>query len=431
MTLQVHADGRPGRSRGIGPSIIWGLCLCVLVSGCEFDLLEQEAPSRIEEGALQDPSNATLLVRSAVSQFECALAQHIFATGLVGDEFDDGSLSESFWDFDRRTLSPARGQYAANDCDGALPGNYTALSAARFQADNVLELLDGWTDAEVPDRTALIAEAAAYGGYSLVLLGESMCSAAIDIGRELSRQELQEEALERFDQAMSAAEAAGTSGVLNLARVGSARALLNLGRLSEAADVAAAVPEDFAVHATYSDVSARRRNRLYTAQYRTPLATVNPTYRDLAFEGVADPRVEVIDAGTSANDSDVPLFQAAKYSSVDAPIRIASWEEAQLIVAEALLAEGDAEGAADIIDDLHDRAGLPSYDGGTPAEVEAHLLEERRRELFLEGQRLGDMIRHDVPLTPETGTPFHRGGLYGDQICFPLPDQERNNNPNI
>ena len=42
------------------------------------------------------------------------------------------------------------------------------------------------------------------------------------------------------------------------------------------------------------------------------------------------------------------------------------------------------------------------------------------------------MIRFDVPLTPAPGSPFPaKGGVYGDQLCFPLPDVERNNNPTL
>lgn len=67
-----------------------------------------------------------------------------------------------------------------------------------------------------------------------------------------------------------------------------------------------------------------------------------------------------------------------------------------------------------------------------PVEVRAQLIEERRRELFLERHRLGDIIRFNITLSPPAGTPFPiKGGVYGNQICFPLPDVERNNNPNI
>lgn len=419
------------RSRGLRGSAAIGVFLSVFVAGCDFNPLEQEAPSRIDAGALLEPSSAELLVRSAVSDFECALAQHIFATGLVGDELRDGSLSEQFWDFDRRTLSPARGQYATNACNGILPGNYMALSAARFQADNALQLLEGWTDEEVPNRMSLLAQSAAIAGYSLVLMGETFCSAALDLGPELGPDELFAEAENRFTRALAAAEAAGNAEIANLSRVGRARTRLNLGDLSGAASDAALVPEGFEYHASYSDAATRRQNRLFTAMYRNPVATVDPTFRDLSFDGVPDPRVEVIDAGTDANDANVALFQAAKYSEVSAPIRVASWEEAQLILAEAHLADGNPGAAADIINTLHAQAGLPEFEGTGAEEVREHLIEERRRELFLEGHRLGDLIRYDLPLDPAPGETFHRGGTFGSQLCFPLPDVERNNNPNI
>ena len=70
---------------------------------------------------------------------------------------------------------------------------------------------------------------------------------------------------------------------------------------------------------------------------------------------------------------------------------------------------GDVGGAVTIINTLHTNAGLPAYGGGTPEEVLAQIIDERSRELFLEGQRLGDIIRYAVPLYPAPGTPV-RGG---------------------
>ena len=34
-------------------------------------------------------------------------------------------------------------------------------------------------------------------------------------------------------------------------------------------------------------------------------------------------------------------------------------------------------------------------------------------------------------MSPETGAPYVSGGTYADQSCFPLPNVERINNPNI
>ena len=87
--------------------------------------------------------------------------------------------------------------------------------------------------------------------------------------------------------------------------------------------------------------------------------------------------------------------------------------------------------AVDIINALRQKASLPAYAGGTPAEITAQVREERRRELFLEGQRLGDVRRLDLQLAPAAGTPYPKGGAYGEARCLPLPNVERLANPNI
>ena len=61
----------------------------------------------------------------------------------------------------------------------------------------------------------------------------------------------------------------------------------------------------------------------------------------------------------------------------------------------------------------------------------ADIVEQRRRELFLEGHRLGDIRRLGLPFSPAAGAPYVNGGTYADQSCFPLPNVERINNPNL
>ena len=65
----------------------------------------------------------------------------------------------------------------------------------------------------------------------------------------------------------------------------------------------------------------------------------------------------------------------------------------------------------------------------TAAELTAALIEERRRELFLESQHLGDLIRYNLPFNPTSGTTYPGGGTYGTQRCMPLPEVESLNNP--
>src|SRR6185503_13772571 len=100
--------------------------------------------------------------------------------------------------------------------------------------------------------------------------------------------------------------------------------------------------------------------------------------------------------------------------------------------AEADVEANNVAGAVAGVNKLRTKASLPAYAGGTQAEVRAQVIEERRRELFLEGRRLADIIRFNIPQSPAAGTPSPaKGGVYGNQLCFPLPDVERNNNPTL
>lgn len=412
-----------------------GTVLCLTLAACsDITSLDQEAPSRIKAGDLEQPGSAALLVQSAVGDFECALANYIVVGGLVGDELANSNLANRLWDYDRRTILPTNPVYSTTTCGGD-PTVYTVLSTARFDADNALRLLDGWTDEQVPGRTGLIATAAAYAAYSLVLLGEGMCSAAIDVGPELTPAQVLTEAQARFTSAIDAATAAGDDQVLNLALLGRARARLGLGDKAGAAADAAMIPQGFLVNATYSNAKPTRQNVVYAFLYQLLAATVDVPFRGVTFEGVPDPRVTVVDAGIVGQDAATPIFLPAKYPAFETPIPVARWEEAQLILAEADVAGGDVGGAVGIINTLHANAALPPYAGGTPDEVMTQIIEERRRELFLEGQRLGDIIRYGLSLYPAPGAPFPVGGavsgVFGTQVCFPLPTAERNNNPNI
>ena len=170
--------------------------------------------------------------------------------------------------------------------------------------------------------------------------------------------------------------------------------------------------------------------------YRGFFSSVDPSYRGVTWQSVADPRVNVVDAALVGQDRTTPIWRPTKYAAIGSPIPIARTAEAQLIVAEADNAAGNTASAVNIINALHTKANIPPYAGGTQAEVQTQIIEERRREFFLEGQRFADIIRYNIVLQPAPGTAFPvKGGLYGPntgiQVCFPLPDVERNNNPSI
>jgi starch-binding outer membrane protein, SusD/RagB family len=404
----------------------------LLLGGCDSvdSLLDVEAPGLLPGDSFENPANASLLVSGAVGAFECALARYVVAGAAIGNELKDAQQTggTGMWEMDRRRMPP-QGVYATNTCNDNHPGVYVPLSTARWMADNVLRKLENeWTDQQVSNRTTLIATAAAHAGYSTLLLGEGMCSAALDLGPEMSKAQLFAYAETRFTRAIAAAEAASNPSILNMARVGRARARLNLGKLQEAAADARLVPENFVRNAQFSSASLRVENRVFAMINRDNQYTVEEVYRDLSFGGVADSRVAARSTGRRGLDGITAIWDQSKYASESAPIPIARWAEAQLIVAEAELGQV----AVAIINRLHTRVGLPPFASIDDAEIRRQVIQERQRELFLEGHHLHDLTRYDLPLFPAPGTPYPlKGGTYGTDQCIPLPDVERNNNPNI
>ncbi len=399
----------------------------VLTTGCS-GLLEQEAAGSVAASDLDSPAAVGLLVASAIASFECAQTQVAYFTGLVSDELADAQGATTGWEIDRRTVSAASPAHTTTCAGRQSPGLYTPLSQARFQADDAIARLETFSDAEVTGRGRLLGQMAAYGGFSLALLGESMCSAAIDIGAEMTPAQLFAAAETRFTLALEQAAAANDAATLDMARLGRARVRLNLGKDADARADAMLVPANFVANATHSAGIVRRQNRIHDALSVGNYATIAPPFRDLAFGGVSDLRAGTItNAGVNGADTRTPIWRTSKFPASTTPTPIAKWAEAQLIIAEI----DGGQAAVDIINGLHDRAGLPHFQSADEAEIRAQVYQERSRELFLEGRRLWDIIRGNLPLVPAPGTAFEKGGSYGSQLCVPLPDIERQNNPNI
>ena len=82
----------------------------------------------------------------------------------------------------------------------------------------------------------------------------------------------------------------------------------------------------------------------------------------------------------------------------------------------------------DAINRLRTKANLPLLSAAEIANFKATVIEERRRELFSEGYRYGDMLRLNIPFP--TGL-NQKKQTYGSITCLPLPDVETLNNPNL
>ncbi|HVT38495.1 MAG TPA: hypothetical protein VHE78_05605, partial [Gemmatimonadaceae bacterium] len=290
---------------------ISGATLVVATAGCgDITNLRQSNPGQLSAATLYVPGNAQLLVNGAISDFECAYSRYVVGTGILGDELINAISNTANFDYDRRTL-PTNGAYGTNTCASGnqQPAIYSTLSTARGSADTVLAKLQGWTVAQVPNRTKLIGQAAAYAGYSLVLLGESMCSGAINVGPELTPVQLFNEAKLRFDAAIPAATTATDTATLNLALLGRARTQLDLGNAAAAATDAAAIPPTFVANMSTDPVNPRRQNFVFIATSQSFWASVDPSFRDLTIGGAPDPRVLVTNTAKNGT-ANIPIWTA-------------------------------------------------------------------------------------------------------------------------
>ncbi len=406
------------------------LCSSLILSGCGAldDLLTVEAPSQVVAPDLEVPGAASLLVRSVANEFRCSVTSYATASALTGMEWADASENSVLNIWDQRVHDPSGygARYASADCGGNEPAIYRPLSRTRWLGDQTLTQLMGWDGADVPDKAALTAEVALYTGYSYLYLSEAMCSVAFDGGPEQSIESSFQLAVDRFNVAIGGG---GSSDITNAAKVGKARALLSLGQTSTAAAEVGSVPAGFSFEVAYSNSEQDLYNKAWEFNIDDENVTIGETYRGVMTEGVPDPRISVFNPGILNSNSGIPVWQSDKYPSGGSPVQVASWEEAQLIIAENHIDTGSLASAVAIFDALHAAVGLPAYSGAvTKSALMDQLIFERSAEMFLEGHHLQDIKRLNIPLFPAKGVSIPFGGSYGDQMCFVLPATEFQNN---
>ena len=397
-------------------------------------LLDVQAPNSVPVDVYEDPAFATLMVNSVIGDFECAFGSFVVAEGLATDELHDSALNNGNWNMDRRDNAFTSGFYGVNSCT-TVTGIYTPLSTARGEADAAINRLKEWTSAQVPNINTLTAQANLYAGFSYAALGMAMCQAAFDKGPLVNQLGMFALAEERFTAAIAAAQAASATNVLNAAYAGRARVRLYQHNKAGAIADAQLVPAGFVFNAAMDATNARRFNHIYTPISTSGTLTVEPTARALATEtGQVDPRSATIKLNTAPADGLNQIYIPVKYNAAtlaagqSIPQPITRYAEAQLILAEA---QGGAS-AVNIINTMRAAANLNPYTGPTDAaSITGLIASERQRVLFLEGYRAYDIERLNLPLVPAVGSPYLQGGVYGGTVCFPVPDIEKNNNPNI
>ena len=195
-----------------------------------------------------------------------------------------------------------------------------------------------------------------------------------------------------------------------------------MGKLAEAATDARLVPAGFVRNAEFTTANQNRENRIFNMTVTNRFVSVQPSYQALTVNGAPDPRVRVQNMNVLGQDGATPFWRQLKYTAANSPMPIASYAEAQLILAEASTDQTEKLAALNRVRALSSIAPL------TGTVTDDIIIEERRRQLYSEGQRYVDMLRKKLPFQSGTN---RKGQTYSDLTCIPLPDVETLNNPNF
>lgn len=396
----------------------------VTTSACDR-LLSVDNPANVPIDALADPGLMPTLEAGALGTFQCAFANYVATVGVLSGEYwvSNGFVDSHPWEWRGVVQIKGTGGSCAGRNATSL-GFYTPMQQARFQLEDLYKRAEAFTDEQLPNRMRMMTEARAYGGYALVILGEAFCDMTVDGGPKLTSAQVWQMAEERFTEAITLATTLGDNSLKNMAIAGRARARLDMGKLSDAAADARLVPAGFVRNAEFNASSSTqaRENRIFNMTFTNLYISVAPPYQNLTVDDKPDPRVPVLDLKRLGNDNVTPFFQQQLYKTVNAPIPIATYAEAQLILAEA---STDQQEKLDALNRVRALNNISPLSGPVTDDV---ILEERRRQLFSQGQRYTDMLRKNLPF--QTGT-NRKGQTYSDLTCIPLPDVETQNNPNL
>ena len=406
-------------------AVALGCATTVGMSGCNLDVAN---PSVIDAATFNPNSDGTTLSLSAQTNFFIAFQSVALYGGLISEELWSGAAR-------LQTNRLAARVFASTD---DINGNFFApLSLAIASNENAIAALQGGPNAA---SDVNLARASMNLGFALELMAETMCAGVIQGGPQLSTTQLLDSAITRFTSAVTVATSAGASGaaIVNASNVGLARAYLQKGDYAHASQTATLVPASFQANiVTSANVSTQ--NTLGNQLYRITAGgqIVAPKlYR------VGDSRLSIDSTRPGATLNGVAYVVQAKYNGYGDPIRLASGLEAQYIAAEAALhGSNNTSPAITLINARRTAGGQGAYSGGTDStSVIAELLNQRARDFWLEGKKLGDLRRNPSvalasvltdPTSAPTYFPSKNPPAFGNTFCAPIPPQETSANPNF
>lgn len=481
------------RGRRLMPALV-AAGILLGTAGCSLDDLvkSEPPPTSIDPELFKTEEGALALYRGAIWAFRRGFAGnggYNVSAGHMTDELTVGAYakttdairvagSNTYQELETRAMNE-------DGVHRSLTDNwYRDLNRGRNQAMDGIYYLSNFAPFVPKD---LVGHLYAIRGYSMVLLAEAFCSGipltdykspgGMDYKPGSTSEEVYTKAIAQFDTAL--ANMPDSVRYRYLATVGKARALANLGKLNDAAQLVKGVPDDFIYQALFADDQSGSVSHNFVGQVydnidpgTSGMGTVADSkgINGLPYVSANDPRIPLVKHPLkSSMYPNTTYWLPAKYLPNRAPwnglgtragkngehVTLASGIEARLIEAEAAAAVGDAsflmilnhlrtDGTSTTRPNPADTtqtevvwnagsggvAGLaPLADpGDTKARIKM-VFDERAYWTFLTGQRQGALRRmvrvhgFDQDEVYPTG-PFYWGGEFGPYTNIPVPANE-------
>jgi hypothetical protein len=430
--------------------------LALGVAGCDTELLDVTDPDVVTPEQAAGPGAVPLKLAGMVRDFQEAVDGLVRYEALFTDEMILAGTFPTRIDVDERNV-------VQDPDNGTLNGDvFLPLQVARESADrNRLDWQEAIDDEDFEEVLEDVEEGLAlanlYGGFVRMYMAELYC-AVIDEpkGAPLSPDQAAQVALSRFQEAATVANSAGLGGIAQAAVVAQARAQLWLGQYDQAATTAGGVNSGFTFMAEYSDNQNVQANEVFAFTWGEAGQVLRWTVGDGTASNRHNERFSYYDEwesqglilanppGLEAPEVGIPVTLQLLYDEGSRPIVLASWWEAQMIIAEAELRSGAAGAAQTRVNGLlsdpsvnpmvvvnPDLVGVlgafapVSFTGNLATDL-PQLARARLAGLWLTGDRqptLRRFVGDGVDLYPQN--------TQGNDIYFPIPQAEIDNNENV
>lgn len=420
-------------------------------ASCSQDsFLAIEDPDIINPSNVQSAAGANAVRLGALARLNTATSggeSLLLLGGLFTDEWINGDSFIGRQEVDQRTITVQ---------NSFVTDASRLLHRARLAGEQAVDLLSefnptapGWQPAEMYFVQAYIENVAAEhfcNGlvFSTVVDGAEIYGSPMTVADAFAR------ALAHADSGLALVTGSTNDDnrVRNALRVLRGRILLNLDRAPEAATAVSGVPTNFSYNMFHAQTATSNQVwNFNNLSWRYSVGN-NEGTNGINFATAADPRLPVCVGGdatcrnngvtrTTRDDLTAPLHVQLVWPLRESPVGITSGIEARLIEAEAALKASNAAGALTSLNALRATiTGLTALTDAGSADARINqLFRERAIWLFGRGYRLGDMRRlvrqyNRAPASVFPVGTWHKGGNYGADMNFPVPQAEQNN-PNV